>query len=164
MFKFSFIRKECGVAGIEFALTAVVFIFLILFIAETARMSYLSSVLDLAISEAAKDAKNSDGNEGGRTYRDYFYSRLESGGGKIWSFIAKKDAINVNLYFSGSVQDMIYSGGQAGSSQDKPLARYVLKYKYTPMFFFFPSSSVTDILFTREVIFVQEFERPQFMY
>ncbi|MBA3211369.1 pilus assembly protein [Salmonella enterica] len=165
MYKFSFFKNNKGVASIEFAITAIVFIFLVLFVAEIARMSYVSSVLDLAVSEAAKDAKNSDGNEGGYNYRDYFYNRLAHGGGKIWSFLAKPEAIRVNLYFSDTVPDMITSGGHQGTSLEKALARYVLTYDYKPMFFFFPSfSSLSEILFTREVIFVQEFERSQFMY
>ncbi|WP_264289731.1 TadE/TadG family type IV pilus assembly protein [Duffyella gerundensis] len=74
---YSFIKDRSATASIEFALTVIFFIFTIFFIAEVGRLAYVSSVIDLAVSEAAKDAKNVPSSTNG-DYRARFENRMPS--------------------------------------------------------------------------------------
>lgn len=152
-----FFKNQSGATAVEFSFTCFIFIFMVLFVAEIARLAYVSAVLDLAVSEAAKSAKNASSN-----YRERFNRRLTQQSGGLWSFLTKEDAINFNIYYATSIEDMIKSGGTTADYKNKPLARYQLKYKYHPMFFPFPNNFADSIL-NREVLFVQEYERSKFM-
>lgn len=150
-----------GAATIEFALTVIIFIFLVFFVAEMARMAYISSALDLAISESAKDAKNAKGSQS-TDYQARFNERLLNQGGSLWGFVSQSDVTEVSITYSDSLQAMIDNGGQSGSAENQSLARYQVQYRYHPMFFPFPKDWANS-LFKREVIFVQEYERSKFM-
>ncbi|VTP60173.1 Flp pilus assembly protein TadG [Serratia rubidaea] len=63
--RWALVKDRRGVATIEFALTVALFIMLVLFMAESARLAYVSSVIDLAVSEAAKEAKNASAAQAG---------------------------------------------------------------------------------------------------
>lgn len=153
--------NQQGVATIEFSLTVIVFIFMVLFVAETARLAYVSSVIDLAVSEAAKEAKNAPSSVDGG-YRGRFEKRLTEQGGALWGFLTKADAADITIAYADSISDMISNGGSSHFTK-QPLARYQLSYQYHPMFFPFPGFWANNLL-TREVIFVQEYERSRFMY
>jgi tight adherence protein E len=153
-------HEQAGVATIEFSLTIILFLFMVLFVAEISRMAYISSVIDLAISEAAKDAKNAPAGAAG--YNARFNARLNQRGGSLWGFLTNKGAVLVDITYSDSLAQMIATGGTAGNARNKPLARYHVNYKYQPMFVPFPNSLAYS-LFDREVIFVQEYERSKFM-
>ncbi|MFI8416076.1 TadE/TadG family type IV pilus assembly protein [Serratia sp. NPDC078593] len=154
------LKDRRGVATIEFALTVAIFIMLVLFMAESARLAYVSSVIDLAVSEAAKEAKNASAAQGGG-YRARFEKRLTEQGGALWGFLTHADAVSINIGYAQSIDDMVATGG-GGNARYRPLARYQLSYRYHPMFFPFPQLWA-DNLMNREVIFVQEFERSKFM-
>ncbi|QHM73468.1 TadE/TadG family type IV pilus assembly protein [Mixta intestinalis] len=157
-----FLRNQQGIATIEFALTVVIFICMVLFVVEIARLAYVSSVIDLAVSEAAKEAKNAPaGTNGG--YRGRFETRLlTQKGGTFWSFLTREDAVSINIAFAASIRDMIDNGGDATDYAMRPIARYQVVYHYHPMFFPFPGAWANQLL-NREVIFVQEYERSKFM-
>ena len=154
-------NDQRGVATVEFSITVIVFIIMVLFVAEIARLAYVSSVLDLAVSEAAKEAKNAPSDlDGG--YQSRFQRRLTEQGGALWGFLTRADAVKVTISYAETIKEMIDSGGGSRASQ-RPLARYQLAYQYHPMFFPFPGFWANNLL-TREVIFVQEYERSRFMY
>lgn len=157
-----FLHEQRGVASIEFALTVMLFLFMVFFIAEMSRMAYVSSVIDLAVSEAAKAAKNAP--EDNHGYQRRFRNLLTGEGGALWSFLTEADALEMNIYYANSVKEMVETGGSEGqeNTYGNSLARYHLLYHYHPMFFPFPQSWA-EPLFNREVIFVQEYERSQFM-
>lgn len=156
-----FLKNKDGVASIEFSLTVILFLFMIMFVAEIARMAYISSVLDLAISEGAKDAKN-HASLTGNDYQQRFTQRLTEDGGTLWAFVAKKDMLNIQVTFASSISEMYTSGGGESNGRNKPLARYFVNYHYQPMFFPVPDAWKGST-FSREVIFVQEYERSEFM-
>ncbi|NIH92220.1 tight adherence protein E [Enterobacter asburiae] len=157
-----FYRQQRGVVTIEFALTVTIFLFMVLFIAEMSRMAYVSSTIDLAVSEAAKAGKNAPQNNHG--YEQRYRNILTKQGGALWFFLTDEDAVEMSIHYARSIDDMVNTGGIEGHSHihHSPLARYHLLYHYHPMFFPFPKS-LADPLFNREVIFVQEYERSQFM-
>lgn len=150
-----------GVASIEFVFTVFAFIFMVFFIAEISRLAYISAVIDLSVSESAKDAKNAPATLNG-DYQQRFNDRLLVQGGSLWRFLSSADATSLTVTYADSISDMISTGGTAGYKKDQPLARYQLIYQYHPMFFPFPQAWANKLL-NREVIFVQEYERSKFM-
>ncbi|AKJ41127.1 TadE/TadG family type IV pilus assembly protein [Pragia fontium] len=155
-----FWRHREGVASIEFAMAFFGFFVMILFVAEIARLSYMSAVVDLAVSEAAKEAKNAKQADSS-AYQARFQTRLVSEGGRLWRFLSKEDAIKIQVNFANSISDLL-SNNYSASAKNSPLARYHLQYDYHPMFFPFPGVWA-DTLLNREVIFVQEYERSAFV-
>lgn len=156
-----FTTDNRGAVSIEFSLTVMLFIILVLFAAEIARMSYISAVIDLAVSEAAKESKNASAADRGG-YDRRFQARITQQGGVLWGFLTQADAVTMKITYASSIREMIQNGGGSGNSHYKPLARYQLQYKYHPMFFPFPGFWANNLL-NREVIFVQEYERSKFM-
>lgn len=159
---YSFIKDRSATASIEFSLTVIFFILTIFFIAEVGRLAYVSSVIDLAVSEAAKDAKNVPSSTNG-DYRARFENRMLRQTGALWRFLTNSDAVDISMGYAGSIEEMNNSGGSSGNYRNQPIARYQVKYRYEPMFFLFPGFWA-DSLLNREVIFVQEYERSQFMH
>ena len=156
------LARQRGAVTVEFAFTVIPFLIMVLFIAEMSRLAYLSAVIDLAVSEAAKEAKNSSATSSG-DYRSYFEKRLFQQGGSLWTFLTRNDAVTIKAAYAASINEMVYSGGSAADPHNRPLARYQLQYRYHPMFFFLPDIWANKYL-NREVIFVQEFERSKFMH
>ena len=154
--------RQRGAVTIEFAFTAIIFLMLVLFIAEISRLAYISAVIDLAVSEAAKEAKNGSARQAS-DYRNRFETRLFQQGGGLWAFLTRDDAVTVNISWATSITDMINTGGSTADAHFRPLARYQLQYRYHPMFFFIPDIWAYNFL-NREVIFVQEYERSKFMH
>lgn len=151
-----------GAVTVEFAFTVMIFLMLVLFVAEMSRLAYVSSVIDLAVSEAAKEAKNSSAGQNG-DYRRRFEKSLFEQGGSLWAFLTRKDAVTLHIAYAASLDDMIKHGGSTGDYRSRPLARYQLQYRYHPMFFLLPDIWANNFL-NREVIFVQEFERSKFIH
>lgn len=149
-----------GAVTVEFSITIIFFIFMVLYVAETARLAYISSVLDLAVSEAAKDAKNAPADSD--SYEGRFEKRLLTQGGHLWGFLTRADATEINISYASSISEMINNGGGGGDYKSMPVARYQVEYHYHPMFFPFPGFWANNFL-NREVIFVQEYERSKFM-
>lgn len=158
----SFVTDQRGAAAVEFTFTLFAFLFMVFFITEAARLAYLSAVIDLAVSEAAKEARSAPAAQPG-SYRDRFARRLTEEGGVLWRAVTTADAVQINVSYASSLTEMINTGGSHSSSLNKPIARYQLAYRYTPMFFPFPEFWATNLLI-REVIFVQEYERSKFMH
>lgn len=154
------LRCRQGAVTVEFSITIIFFIFMVLYVAETARLAYISSVLDLAVSEAAKDAKNAPADSD--SYKDRFEKRLLTQGGHLWGVLTRADATEINISYASSISEMINSGGGSGDYKSMPIARYQVEYHYHPMFFPFPGFWANNFL-NREVIFVQEYERSKFM-
>ena len=132
------------------------------FIAEAARLAYISAVIDLAVSEAAKEAKNAPATEDGH-YQARFTQRLTTEGGVLWGFVTSANAVEITIAFASSLEEIIITGGRNTDYHQRPIARYKLSYRYSPMFFPLPDFWATNLL-NREVIFVQEYERSKFMH
>lgn len=154
--------RQRGAVTVEFAFTIIVFLMLVLFIAEISRLAYVSAVMDLAVSEAAKEAKNGPAGQSG-DYRRRFEKRLFEQGGSLWAFLTRKDAVTLHIAYAASIDEMIRQGGSTGDPRARPLARYQLQYRYHPMFCLLPDVWANNFL-NREVIFVQEFERSKFIH
>ena len=163
----TFFRSNRGSITIEFSILFVLFLFILLSSAEMARLFYISSNLDLAVSEATKAAKNKSKDDR-TTYNTIVRQKLITQTGVFGSFITNENIIT-QVAFSNSIDDIIndslfdsignnlneiISGGRH-NDDSLSLAKYTVIYSYQPIFF--PISSVfANTLLRREVIFVQE--------
>ncbi|MDN0108350.1 TadE/TadG family type IV pilus assembly protein [Yersinia rochesterensis] len=149
---FTFLYENKGSITIEFSIVFILFLLMLLFSAEIARLLYISANLDLAVSEAAKSAKNKERHDD-ISYTSMLRQKLVSHQGVLGSFITEDNALNANVVFSENISDMI--NHNTSDNNKLPLAKYSVSYLYHPVFFPILSSWPT-ILLSREVILVQE--------
>lgn len=148
-----FLRSNKGSVAIEFSIVFVLFVLTLLFSSEAARLFYISASLDLAVSEAAKSAKNKE-NGDNATYQSKFFEKLNAQQGMLGKFINQNNHVTVNVSFSNNISDII-ADNMSTRYADQKLARYTVSYTYSPIFFPIPSLWANTLL-SREVIFVQE--------
>ncbi|MDN0122203.1 TadE/TadG family type IV pilus assembly protein [Yersinia aleksiciae] len=151
--RFLFFRTNRGSVTVEFSISFILFLFMILFSAEISRLFYISSSLDLAVSEAAKSAKNKEQSDN-TTYQSAFLQKLITQRGVLGIFITSNNAVTANVEFSDNISDII-TNNMSAVYTDQKLARYTVSYTYSPIFFPIPSLWANTLL-SREVIFVQE--------
>ncbi|WP_145515997.1 TadE/TadG family type IV pilus assembly protein [Yersinia aleksiciae] len=147
-----FFRSNKGSVAIEFSIVFVLFVLTLLFSSEVSRLFYISASLDLAVSEAAKSAKNKEKSDNA-TYQSKFFEKLNAQQGMLGKFINQNN-VTVNVSFSNNISDIIADNMSTRYANQK-LARYTVRYTYSPVFFRIPSIWTANLL-SREVIFVQE--------
>ena len=147
-----FFFSNRGSITIEFSIVLILFLFILLSGAEVARLFYISSSLDLAVSEAAKSAKNKESTNNS-SYISILNKKLAAHQGVLGSFIAKNNEVNINVFFSGNVSDLVNS--ENSNDTKLPLVKYRISYLYRPVFFPI-SPSWANTLLLREVVFAQE--------
>ncbi len=151
--RFRFLCSNTGSMTIEFSIVIVLFIFTLLFCSEIARLFYISASLDLAVSEAAKSAKNKELSDS-KDYQTLFREKLIMQQGVLGTFITANNAVIANVKFGNTISDII-NNNMNTINGDETLASYTVSYTYKPIFFPIPSIWANTLL-SREVIFVQE--------
>ncbi|EKN4182463.1 pilus assembly protein [Yersinia ruckeri] len=148
-----------GSAVLELALGIIPILFLLISIAEASRFIYTSNILDLAISNAAKKAKNTkESNQS--DYHNIFEESLNQQMGSFGHIITTNNNFMLEVKFSDSLSDLI-TDNYYYNADNHPIGIYRLNYSYQPIFIPI-SSSWANSLLSREVIFVQEYERSLF--
>ncbi|MCG9748881.1 pilus assembly protein [Vibrio brasiliensis] len=171
------INKQKGVASIEFGLGFMAFFLMCMLWAEIGYIAYVSSVNDLAIAEAAREAKkinpNATSKSAQTSFMQTFKAVIREQSGLMGGVINPDDyRLTVHYYatldelaaHSGEIsdqctQDDAQTETECGEPNNSSLAIYQIRYDYEPMLSFFMDGSNT---FTREVIVIQEYERDQF--
>ncbi|WP_087023849.1 TadE/TadG family type IV pilus assembly protein [Thaumasiovibrio subtropicus] len=158
------VKRSRGVVSIEFALGIFGFLLMFLFWVEVSYMGYVSSVVDLAITEASRDAKNAEEED----YKAKFTAVVQADN-SLWGNFINIDNLSMTTRYYNSVSDLAVpceqgEGGdcnEVGEAKNSSLAIYTLEYTYNPVFnLLFDLSS--DIGLAREVIVIQEYERSEF--
>jgi tight adherence protein E len=169
-----FAVNRSGVAAIEFAIIGGLFFMMVFFIVEMSRIAYISGVLDLAASEGAKMSKNHDGGERDGYIKKFSEALYGGSAGALWRNLIKQDDIQLDISFvscdrtdcvgnTTATLNKEVNSRPSGDSRNAPIAIYRIAYQYTPMFFPFPGNVFNGLL-VREVVFVQEYERSDFMF
>ena len=156
MNKENYLLREKGSVAIEFSMVFIPFIISILFIAELCRVAYLSSTLDLILSESGKIASMSTAPE---NYQKHFTKEVNSRI-KQWPLLSRDVDVDLSILYCDSLETMIRKISHCSSNItfDKPLALYRLSIDYQPLFFIFPRE-ITVRELSRKIVFVQEFLR-----
>lgn len=147
-----FFNSNRGSITVEFSIVLVLFFFVLLSSAEISRLFYISSSLDLAVSEAVKSAKNKESTNS-HSYTSVLQRKLATHHGVLGPFISESNKININVVFSENISDLVNNKNSNDSTL--PLAKYSISYLYSPVFFPI-SPSWANTLLLREVVFAQE--------
>lgn len=157
-----------GVVTIEFALGFFAFWLLIAAWTEMSYIAYVTSIGDLAVSEASRLAKKDTEN-----YITVFKDELNNSDA-FWSKFVNSENFTVSVRYvkdldelkavtevcipdpDDSSQTITCGGGE----EDKAIAIYYVSYHYDSIFGYFDDEGGS--VFAREIIVVQEYERDQF--
>ncbi|RTZ15587.1 pilus assembly protein [Vibrio aquaticus] len=167
--------KQTGAVSIEFGLGFMAFFLMIMLWAEMGYIAYVSSVNDLAIAEASREAKkvtNDSENNSQSTFMTEFRRVIREQSGAFGGII-DPDKYHLSVHYFASLDELGRYNGiggdcsqnddetetECGEPTDSSLAIYSVSYEYQPMLAFFMDGTSN---FTREVIVIQEFERDQF--
>ncbi|HDL6963598.1 TPA: pilus assembly protein [Yersinia enterocolitica] len=147
-----FFHSNRGSITIEFSMVFILFLFILLSSAEISRLIYISANMDLAVSEAAKSAKNKEPTDN-TSYTSVLQEKFIAHHGVLGPFIAENNNVSTNVVFSKNISDLI--DNDTSTDHNLPLAKYTVSYLYRPIFFPI-SPSWANTLLLREVIFAQE--------
>ncbi|MBW3694709.1 pilus assembly protein [Vibrio sp. T187] len=171
------IKRQSGVASIEFGLSFFAFFLMCITWAEMGYMSYVSSVSDYAISESVRDAKvviqenERLGSQATSTQFMYAFKQSIQAQGSLWGEIIDPNKFRLSIQYIKDINELSsYTGSceieddnlfelECGESVDSVMAVYRIDYDFTPMLSLLID---TETLFSREVIVIQEYERDQF--
>ncbi len=169
-----FFKNKKGTATVEFSLTVGIFFMVVFLFFELARITLISSYLDLAVAESSRlariDSYNHDYSKGHFDYQAAFTKHLNNG--RFWKFINFGDEnnnITIKVDYADSVNDLLTDNFRSQldpSDKNKikldtkgaALAKYSVKYEYVKWIPIVPSV-VTNPIFHREFVVVQEYER-----
>ncbi len=176
--------KQIGAAAIEFAIGSFAFFLMCFYVIEMGYMSYVTSVSDLAIAQATRQARlvdvstvNSASKDSGSAFMVRFRSVITQSD-KIWSGLIDPNKFVIRAYYFQGFSDIpadladatchesyedeeLSSGGDDDCMNNAALAIYQVDYAYQPILNQF---LVDDLPFKRETIVVQEYEREQFKF
>lgn len=156
-------RLQRGVASIEFVLGFMAFWLMCSVWVEMSYMSYVSSIGDLAISKASREAKKiTDTN-----YATYFVEVIEND--SLASRLVDAKNFTMSVQYLETFDDLTDVDSACAEDDDgvsecddavgKAIALYRISYNYDPIFSYFLDRTT---LFSREMIVIQEYQRDQF--
>ncbi|MCG3722548.1 pilus assembly protein [Vibrio cincinnatiensis] len=155
-----------GIATIEFVGGFFAFWLMCMAWVEMSFISYVSSLGDLAIAKAAREAKKTDG----INYVTEF-NQLLNEENSLWHYVVDANKFKARVQFVKHLDDLhnyetrcLGEGEEAfncNDPKDMAIAVYHISYDYQPIFSFFLSR---ETLFAREVIVIQEYQRETFTH
>ena len=155
--------KQGGVVTIEFALGFFAFWLMIAAWAEMSYISYISSIGDLAIAQASRQAKKDTSNY------DTVFQNVINEDDQIWSNLVDISQFDMTVEFVDSLTDLETIVTACEPDEDanscgapetgSAIAIYRISYDYDSVFGYFLDETT---VFSREVIVVQEYQRDQF--
>ncbi|EKO3644479.1 TadE family protein [Vibrio metschnikovii] len=159
-------KRIKGVATIEFVGGFFAFWLMCMAWVEMSFMSYVSSLGDLAIANAAREVKRSDSD-----YEKQFAEILNQDN-SLWRHLINTGNFKYSVHFVKDLQQLatyeencllVEVDDEAPPPCSDPvnhaIAVYRITYDYQPMFNFFLSS---ETVFSREAIVIQEYQRENF--
>lgn len=149
-----FMYGGSATAAIEFSLILIPFMTTIMFIAEICRVIYISSSVDLILSESAWKASISQNPE---NYERYFNQVLNARIAQ-WPLLSREVKATVSIKYCDSINQIITGSCVNNNGTSKPLAIYNVKIFYTPLFFIIPASMIFGEI-KRSILLVQESQR-----
>ena len=153
-----FNKERKGVVAVEFALVFIPFFALVLFTMELSRVIYLYAAIDLSLSEASQRASYAGTAGEANDYASLFNIAFKNNIEKT-PLLFNDDTVDITVKYCDSIDKIIARNCSGSDSSGMPLAMYNISYHYKPVFFIFPSDFLQNSL-TRNIIHVQEYERP----
>lgn len=159
--------RNKGVASIEFVLGFFVFWLMCMAWVEMSFMSYVSSLGDLAVSQAARQSKKQHGED----FLHHFRQVLEQQD-SLWHYVVDSNKFQLSIQYLESYDELSQLSGscvpsknetekECGKAKDSAIALYRISYDYKPIFSTFLTSPQ---LFSREMMVIQEYQRDKFKF
>lgn len=159
------LKKQSGVATIEFVLGFFPFWLLVCAWVEMSYVSYISGLTDLALAESSRAVKKDKNG-----YMNQFRRSIKNNG-SLWSELLDTSKFKVSVHYitdltmlknTTSVCQPGYDDfKECGDESNSAIAIYRVEYKYDPIFNYFLAD---DQLLVRESIVIQEYERDEFKF
>lgn len=149
-----FVHSDTATVAVEFSLILIPFMITIMFVSEICRVIYISSSIDLILSESARKASISINPE---NYERYFNRELNARISQ-WPLLSKKVNTVINIKYCDDVNQVVTRTCVSNNGIGKPLAIYDIKTDYTPVFFILPTSMTLREL-KRSALLIQESQR-----
>lgn len=153
-------NKQRGALSIEFAFVVIAIITIFFFVVEMCRIIYISSAMDVSVSEASRYSSMENGQS--VNYSEIFGERLNKDV-PLWPLLTSSNRLSVEVAYCNTIQDATYyvSGvnrnGCNSVDSNTPLAIYTVTYNYELIF---PTMfSVLQKALVRNVIYVQEYQK-----
>lgn len=157
-------KKNKGVASIEFVLGFMAFWLMCMAWVEMSYMSYVSAIGDLAISEAARESKTQESH-----YKQAFQNSINNSD-SLWAGVVDSSNFRLSIQYLGSINDLVGlvdpctvpdgdSIHECGSEKNSAIAVYRIDYDFNSIFTYFMDETS---IFSREVVVIQEYERDAF--
>ncbi|AIL32364.1 TadE/TadG family type IV pilus assembly protein [Basilea psittacipulmonis] len=158
-----FRQSTVGATTVEFALSIIIFLLTLGVLLEFCRIAILGGCFDWAVSVASKQIKNESQivnlNDYKNKFKDHANRNIQSTG--VCDFVSNND-IEADIWFFKNIEDLKqYTESGRGANVDDisfPIAMYMIKYPYKALFFFAPSF-MTDGVFERRILNIQEMSR-----
>lgn len=158
-------KKQRGVASIEFVLGFMAFWLMCSAWVEMSYMSYVSSLGDLAISQAARESKKLDSTDF-LTKFDQVLKQSDS----LWARIVDSKRFQFSVRYLKSFDELTKvkdacipakdeTKQECGIAKGAAIAVYRISYNYQPIFNLFLDA---DNVFSREMVVIQEYQREKF--
>lgn len=149
-----FLQSEKGATLVETALTIVFFLVILAALLEFCRMAVVGGCMDWAVSQTAKEVKN---DVRVTDYRTAFEQRIKENFTAMSACqLVDNGEVNVNIRYFATPDKL--ARNETTSDVTAPLALYEVSYLYHPLLGPVPEV-LTDELFKRNVVVVQEYER-----
>lgn len=160
--------KQRGVASIEFAIGFIFFWLMCVAWVEMSYLSFVSSIGDLAISQAALHSKRVEKNTDFLADFATVLNRSDS----LWRYVVDAKDFTYSIRYLNDFKTLSEITEQCkpekdskknsitcGEPQDAAIAIYHISYNAPPIFHYFMDSGT---LFAREAIVIQEYQRSDF--
>ncbi|MGY0217812.1 TadE/TadG family type IV pilus assembly protein [Endozoicomonadaceae bacterium StTr2] len=151
-----------GATAVETALGMLAFLLMIFYWIEVSYMGFVSGLVDMAVSEASRDARTVPSHQ----YHTIFNNVLRSSN-SIWSDFVDPGEFSLQTRYYKSVQaitaeDCEKDNPTCNPQQNAPIAVYSVSYPYQPILGSLIAGPDFSMDITREVITIQEYERDMF--
>ncbi|WPC76448.1 TadE/TadG family type IV pilus assembly protein [Vibrio porteresiae] len=169
----SSIKKQKGVAAIEFAMGFFFFWLMCAVWVEMSFLSYVSAIGDLAISQVALHSKrvSSEWSSANDVFLADFESVIDNSD-SLWRYVVDSDDFSYSIRYVASYEKLVdeddtcevtdtseSNSTTCGNASNAAIAIYRIQYDASPIFNYFLDSNT---LFSREAIVIQEYQREKF--
>lgn len=154
------IRDEQGVISLVFAFIFPVFILLFFMIYEVNRYVFISTAIDLTLSEAARETARAS-EEKSINYPALFQKNIAQQR-YLWSMFIEPEKLTVSVSFCSTLKQAVNQQCSKSISEKKVLAIYQANYQYRPLLFNINIPAVEKLInnlrsgLNRKLVYIQE--------
>ncbi|MCG3865448.1 MULTISPECIES: TadE/TadG family type IV pilus assembly protein [Photobacterium] len=141
-------KKQNGSVSIEFAMSSIVLFMMIFAVFELTRFIYINNLVDIAITESARDSRIHQSKSDGKNS----YAVINSN--RLWNvLLINRNDINTTMQCYRNISDI--TSNVVTNCDNANLIFYTLTYNYHPMFIF---NGVAERKISRSILIQNEYQ------